>query len=101
MTWVISKRVPDWLVSNEILQECDLPPERRHILRPDILLVEVTNAEQTTYATQGTHAMLTDTLTDTTVQAAGVEQSGQAQIHSQSRRRKVWLLEGGYTSARE
>ena len=52
---VVSKRVPDWLVFNEILQECDLPPERRHILRPDILLEEVTRAEQIIYATQGTH----------------------------------------------
>ena len=42
--------------------------------------------------------MLTDTLLDPTVQAARVGQSGQAQTHSQGRRRKVWLLEGGYTS---
>ena len=88
---LISKRVPDWLVSNEILQECDLPPERRHIQRPDILLVEVIHAEQTMYATQGTHAMLTDTLSDPIVQAARVNQSGQAQNHSQSRRRRVLL----------
>ena len=94
---VISKRVPDWLVSNEILQECDLPPERPHIQRPDILLVEVTHAEQTIYATQGTHELLPDTISDSTVQAARVDHSGQAQIHSQSRQRKVWLLEGGYT----
>jgi len=76
--------------------ECDLPPEKRHILRPDILLVEVTHAEQTIYAKPGTHAVLTNTFSDPTVQAARVDQSGQA--HSQSRRRKVWLLEGGYTS---
>ena len=29
---------------------------------------------------------------------AQVDHSGQAQTHSQSRQRKVWLLEGGYTS---
>ena len=65
---VISKRVPDWLVSNEILQECDLPLERRHTMRPDILLVEVTHAEQTIHATQETHELLTDTISDSMVQ---------------------------------
>ena len=90
--------MPDWLVSNEVLQECNLPPERRHILRPDIWLVEVTHAEQTRYATQGAHELLTDTISDSTVQAAQIDHSGQAQTHSQSRQRKVWLLKGGYTS---
>ena len=60
--------------------------------------MEVTHAEQTFHATQGTHAVLTDTFSDPTVQAARVDQSGQAQTHSQSRRRKVWLVQGGYTS---
>ena len=60
--------------------------------------MEVTHAEQTIYATQGTHELLTDTILDSTVQGARVDYSGQAQTHSQSRQLKVWLLEGGYTS---
>ena len=60
--------------------------------------MEVTHAEQTIYATPGTHALLTNAFSDPTVQTARVDQSGQAQTYSQSRRRKVWLLEGGYTS---
>ena len=62
------------------------------------LTQEVTHAGQTINATQGTHELLTDTISDSTVQAARVDHSGQAQIHSQNRQRKVWLLEGGYTS---
>ena len=91
---MISKRVPDWLLSNEILQQYDLLPERRHILRPDILLFK--HAEQIIYATWGTHELRTDTISDSTVQAAQIHHSGQAQTHSQSRQRKVWLLEGRY-----
>ena len=97
---VISKRVPDWLVSNENLQECDLPQERRHKVRPDILLVEVTHAEQTIYATQGTHAMPTDTFLGPTEQEARVHHAssgGPTHTHSQSRRRRLWLLEVEYT----
>ena len=63
--------------------------------------MEVTHAEQTIYATQGTlgtHELLTDTILDSTVQAARVDHSDQAQTHSQSKQHKVWLLESGYTS---
>ena len=44
---VVSKRIPGWLISDATLLECDLPLERRHVLRPDILLIEATQAEQT------------------------------------------------------
>ena len=44
---VVSKRIPGWLISDATLLECDLPVERRHVLRPDILLIEATHAEQT------------------------------------------------------
>ena len=60
--------------------------------------MEVTHAEQTIYATQGTHELLTDNISDSTVQAAREDHLGQAPTHSQSRKRKAWLLEGGYTS---
>ena len=35
---VVSERVPDWLVTDDTLQRCDLLANRRHGLRPDILL---------------------------------------------------------------
>ena len=95
----ISKRLPDRLVSNEVLQECELPK------RDDIYCVQIscwwTDAEQTIYATKGTHEVLADTISDPTVQAAQLGPSGQAQPtqpHSQSRQRKAWLLECGCTS---
>ena len=43
----VSKRVPTWVVTDDTLQRCDLPADRRHVLRLDILVVEVTHAEQT------------------------------------------------------
>ena len=46
----------------------------------------------------GTALTLTDTFSDPTVQAATADHSGQPQSDSQSGQRKVWLLEGGYTS---
>ena len=97
---VISKRVPEWLVTDDTLQECDLPADRRHVLRPDILLVEVTHDEQTLYTRHGNHAVLTGNFCDSTMPRQPMPQGNHAQQPStpQIRKRRVWLLEGGYTS---
>ena len=95
---IASKRIPDWLVTDDTLRQCDLPPDRRHVLRPDILLIEATHAEQTLYTTHGEHPVLSESFWDPTMQATPGNHAHQPTTRPQTRRRKVWLLEGGYTS---
>ena len=67
-------------------------------LSPDILLIEVAHAEQTLYTTHGEHLKLSKSFWDPTMQAQPGNHAHQPTTHSQTRRRKVWLLEGGYPS---
>ena len=48
---IISKRIPAWLLSDADIASAGLSAGERHILRPDILLVEVSHEEQTKYST--------------------------------------------------
>lgn len=43
---VINKRIPDWLLTDSDVELAGLPRDRRHTLRPDIMLIEVSQAEQ-------------------------------------------------------
>ena len=40
------KKNPRWLIPDDTLEECNLPAADRHVLRPDILLIEVTHEKQ-------------------------------------------------------
>ena len=95
---VVSKRIPGWLIPDEILLECDLAVESRHVLRPDILLIEVTQAEQTMYTAPEDHALLTPVFFDPSLQLRQQPHPRQLPAHPVHRRRKIWLLEGWYTS---
>ena len=49
---MIDKRLPCWLIPDDTLEECNLPAADRQVLRPDVLLIEVTHEEQLHYTTQ-------------------------------------------------
>ena len=86
---VIDKRIPDWLVSDSTLEACGLAADMRHVLRPDVLLIEVTHDEQIRYTTAGNHP---------TLGTEFYEPNRGARARLLSRKRKIWLLEGGYTA---
>ena len=82
-------------MTDDTLLRCNLPADRRHVLPPDILLVEVTHAEQTLYSTLGNHAVLIEKFYELTIQAGPGNHAHQPYTRSQIRERKVWHLEGG------
>ena len=98
---IIDKRIPRWLIPDNTLEECNLPAADRHVLRPDILLIEVTHEEQLHYTTQTQPAMLQSTVHFARPRRSTV--NGQrspttAAAAARPRKRVVRLLEGGYTS---
>jgi hypothetical protein len=40
-----STRLPDWLIAPNTMQKCDFSPETKQKLRPDCMIVEITNDE--------------------------------------------------------
>ena len=94
---VVSKRILGWLIPDVTLLECDLSVGRRHVLCTDILLIEVTQAEQTMYTAPGDHALLTPA-SDPSLQMGRQPHPRQLPAHPNHRKRKIWLLEGGGTS---
>ncbi len=88
---VNAKRIPTWLLPNSCLLVAGLEPTDRHKIRPDIMLTGMTNLELMRYNTEGMeHPELSTTI------------SGRRPLGSrdgtETRRRKVWVLEGGYTA---
>jgi hypothetical protein len=39
-----SKRLPEWLITQDTMQNCDFSPEKKE-LRPDCMIVEITHDE--------------------------------------------------------
>ncbi len=61
---VISKRIPTWLIPDDTLPQVGLSAHQRHVLRPDIMLIEVNQEEQARYTTQGHHELLNGSIQD-------------------------------------
>jgi hypothetical protein len=40
-----SKRFPKWLITPNTMQKCDFSPEKKQKLRPDCIIVDITNDE--------------------------------------------------------
>ena len=85
---VSSKRIPAWLLPNSCLSVAGIDPTDRNRIRPDIMLTEMTHTELMSYSTGGMeHPELSTTI-------IGLRPSGS----TGPRRRKIWVLEGGYTA---
>ena len=88
---VSAKRIPAWLLPDSCLARANIDPADRSRVRPDILLVEMTQSECANYK-RGDHrhpelsTIMSHQTTSRTNGSAGPQ------------RRKVWLIEGGYTS---
>ena len=103
---IVSKRIPPWLLTDADYESAGLSADRRQILRPDILIIEVSHAEQVRYSTAAGQRPLTTKVDYHVPQAlqARAPKGNRAIPHDASRsaqlprRRIIWLLEGGYTS---
>ena len=100
---IINKTIPTWLLTDADIESVGLSANRRHILRPDIMLVEASHDEQIAYATAAQIQPLSTEL-DYHVpnalrqRAPNGTHASQPASRTLPRRRIIWLLEGGYTS---
>ena len=86
---VSAKRIPPWLLPDSCLERADIHPADRSRLRPDIMLAEMTQSESMSYRRHSQrHLELSTTLNS----------QSKADGSLGPQRRKVWLVEGGYTS---
>ena len=88
---VSAKRIPPWLLSDSCLERADVDPADRSRLRLDIVLVEMTQSESMSYRRHGQRHLELATSMNSQSRADGSSAAG-------PQRRKVWLVEGGYTS---
>ena len=86
---VSAKRTPPWLLPGSCLERANIDPADKSRLRPDIMLVEMTQSESMSYRRHSQrHLELSRTMNS----------QSRADGSSGPQRRKVWLIEGGYTS---
>ncbi len=95
---VISKRIPTWLIPDDTLPQVGLSVHQRHVLRPDIMLIEVNQEEQARYTTQGHHELLNGSIQDAARSTWNEQDEDQSLPRTSNRMRKIWVIEGGYTS---
>ncbi len=95
---VVSKRIRAWLIPDHTLQQVGLSADQRHKLRPDVMLIEVTQQEQAQYTTQGDHELLSGTIQGATRTMRDEHDASQPLPQTSNRVRKIWVIEGGYTS---
>ena len=88
---VSNKRIPNWLLPDSTLATSGIDPMDRNRIRPDILFVEMSHQESTMYRSNA-HAL--PELTTTVAQPSSPNTRG----GTTERSRKIWVLEGGYTS---
>ena len=86
---VSAKRIPPWLLPDSCLQRANINPADRSRLRPDTMLVEMTQSESMSYRRHGQRHLELATTMNSQSRADG---------SSDPQRRKLWLIEGGYTS---
>ena len=88
---VSAKRIPPWLLPNSCLERANIDPANRSRLRPDIMLVEMSQSELECMSYRRhsqRHLKLSTTMNS----------QSRSEGSSGPQRRKVWLIEGGYTS---
>ena len=88
---VSAKRIPPWLLPDSCLERAAIAPADRNRLRPDIMLVamEMTQSECMRYMRHSQRDL--ELLTT-------INSKSRADGSSGPQRRKVCLIEGGYTS---
>ena len=97
---VSAKRIPSWLLPDSCLKRADIDPAYSNRLRPDIMLVEMSQSECMSYRILSL-AVSPETQPETPRALNNHDQPEQGRwlIGPQRRKyRKVWLIEGGYTS---
>lgn len=88
---VSAKEIPPWLLPDSCLTRAIIESAERNRVRPDILLVEMTQSECTMYRRPAEgHIELSTTMNS--------QRSSRAESSSGPRQGKVWLIEGAYTS---
>ncbi len=95
---VVSKRIPTWLIPDDTLPQVGLSAHQRHVLRPDIMLIEVNQEEQARYTTQGHHEPLNGSIQGAARSTRNEQDEDQSLPRTSNRMRKIWVIEGGYTS---
>jgi hypothetical protein len=76
-----SKRLPEWLITPNTMQKCDFSPENKQKLRPDCMIVEITNDE-----------------IDRALKKRTRNGDTNIPVQINGRPRKIWLIELGYSS---
>ena len=87
-----AKRIPSWLLPDSCLERAAIDPADRNRLRPDIMLVEMSQIECMSYSSYRRHSQRHLELTTT------MDSQSRANGSTGPQRRKVWLIKGGYTS---
>ena len=62
------------------------------------MLIEVNQEEQARYTTQGHHELLNGSIQDAARSTWNEQDEGQPLPRTSNRMRKIWVIEGGYTS---
>ena len=86
---VSAKTILPWLLPDSCLERADIDPADRNRLRPDIMLVNMSQSECMSYERHSRRQLEFSTTTNSQSRANG---------SSGPQRRRVWLIEGGYTS---
>jgi hypothetical protein len=76
-----SKSLPGWLITPYTMQKCDFSPENKQKLRPDCIIVVITNDE-----------------IDRTLKKRNRNGNTNIPTRINGRPRKIWLIELGYSS---
>ncbi len=79
-----STRLPEWLITTATTQKCGFPPEDKHKLRPDCMIVEIPKNEVPGAGRQRKRS------------AGGQEREVRRQ--PSGRPSKVWVVEFGYSA---
>ena len=91
---VSAKRVPSWLLPDSYLQQANIDPSDRNRVRPDILLVEMTQTESLYYNSIPERPQrLQATMSGQDVPSSS--DTTRSANDPEPQRRKVWLIEGG------
>ena len=88
---VNAKRKLTWLLPNSCLLVAGMEPTDRHKIRSDIMLTEMTHLELIRCNVEGMeHPELSTTINS--------QRPLGSRDRTETRRRKIWVLEGGYTA---
>ena len=91
-----AKCVPLWLLPDSYLEQANIDPSDRNRVRPNILLVEMTQTESLYYSIPKRPQRLQATMSGQDVPSSS--DTTRSANDPGPQRRKVWLIEGGYAS---